>query len=129
MTQNAKSAAIAMLPPRTEGPVKSVSESRMLKALEYLALSDMEYAKAKAYADGMSEQRKTIKAIQYLRSEGSQGDRTEKAYASPEYQSHLQKLENAILDLEHLKAKRQTESLIIDVWRSLNSARKQGAII
>ena len=137
MLNTAKNDAIAILSgkkpeskPRESGGVKEVSQDRMIKALHFLAETDMPYAKAKALVEGLSEQKKTIKALQYLSaSAGTQGDRTELAYASREYQDHCKKLQDAILDMEYLRNKRQTEALIVDVWRSLNSARKQGMVI
>lgn len=99
-----------------------------MQALGYLADTDENYARAKALVDGLEETKKTVKAAAFLRASGAQGERSEKAYNSPEYRNHLTLLENAILELELLRAKRTTEALYIEVWRSLQSARKQGVI-
>lgn len=104
----------------------SVGPERLRKALIYLAETDEPFAKAKALVEGLSEQRKTIKAVAYLQSTGSQGDRTEMAYACAAYKQHIDKLNDAIYDFEIMRNKRSTESLIVEVWRSFNAARRSG---
>jgi len=106
-----------------------ISLQRMEKALTYLAETDERAAKAKALSDGMTEQRKTIKAMVYLQATGTNGEREQKAYASQSYKDHLEKMESTSIDWEILKNKRKTEELIVDAWRSLNANRRQGNVI
>ena len=103
-----------------------ISDDRLKKALTYLAETDVEAAKAKAYGEGLSEQRKSIKALLFNDAQGSNEVRTNIAYASDEYRDHVDKLTVAIKDFEILKNKRLTEALIVEVWRSCNANRRSG---
>ena len=97
-------------------------------ALNYLASTDEEAARAKALYDGLYEQRKTVRALQFLSATGSAAERTEKANASTEYQEHLQAIRDAQIDYEILKNKRDTNIRVTDMWRSVNSNQKKGNI-
>jgi len=105
-----------------------ISQERLQKALGYLAETDQEFARTKAYSNALSEQRKTVKAQCYLSAAGTGGERSEKAYAHNNYIEHLVKMHDAELEYETLRNKRLTESTIIEVWRSLNAARRAGQI-
>lgn len=54
-------------------------------ALQYLLNTDEEAARAKVLYEALYEQRKTVRAIQFLNASGSAAERTEKANASKEY--------------------------------------------
>ena len=97
-------------------------------ALNYLNDTDIEYARAKALYDGLYEQRKTIRAIQFLNASGSAAERTEKANASTEYQEHLQLIKDAQIDYEIMKNTRDTKIRITEMWRSVNSNQRKGNI-
>lgn len=98
-------------------------------ALNYLVGTDEEAARAKVLYEGLYEQRKTIKAIQFLKASGSAAERTEKALASSEYQEHLLLIKDAQIEFEILRNKRETNSRgIIEMWRSVNSNQKKGNI-
>jgi hypothetical protein len=98
------------------------------EALRYLVGTDEEAARAKVLYEGLYQQRKTIRAIQFLNATGSAAERTEKANASIEYQEHLQLIKDAQIDFEILKNKRDTNIRITDMWRSVNSNQKKGNI-
>lgn len=104
-----------------------INRDRMEEAVMYLAHSDQDYARARALYEGLSEQRKTVKANNFLRSGGSSASaREQESYNSMEYRQHLSKMEVAHLEYLTLQAKRSTEGIIIDCWRSLNAARSKG---
>lgn len=97
-------------------------------ALKYLINTDEELARAKTLYDALCEQRKTIRAMQFLKVTGSAAERTERALASDEYQSHLQAISDSQIEFETLRNKRLTNSSIIEMWRSVNSAMKMGNV-
>lgn len=105
-----------------------ISDDRLQKALTYLATTDAEAARAKALVEGLSEQRKTVKAILFQAAQGSNQVREAEAYASEEYTAHINKLTAAVERFETLRNKRLTESLIVEVWRSCNANRRNGNI-
>tara|TARA_R110002096_G_C14520339_1_gene716877 strand:- start:950 stop:1270 length:321 start_codon:yes stop_codon:yes gene_type:complete len=97
-------------------------------ALRYLVGTDEEAARCKVLYEALYEQRKTIKAMQFLNAKGSAAERTERALASEEYQSHLELIKSAQIDFEILRNKRFTNQSIIEMWRSVNSNHKKGNI-
>ena len=98
------------------------------KALNFLVDTDEEAARAKVLYEGLYEQRKTIRAIQFLSATGSAAERTERAVASKEYQEHLQLIKDAQIEFEIIRNKRSSNILITDMWRSVNSNQKKGNI-
>ena len=97
-------------------------------ALNYMVDTDEEYARAKTLSDALYEQKKTIQAMQFLKATGSAAEKTQRALASEEYQLHLQHIRDAQIEFETLRNKRQTKVSIIEMWRSVNSARQKGNI-
>ena len=90
--------------------------------------SDTQYAKAKELFHGLSNQRKTIRAIVYGHQTGSAADKMQLALASIEYQEHLQKIRDAELDFLTLHEQRNSANRTCDMWRSINSATKYGNV-
>lgn len=98
------------------------------KALNYLVNTDEECGRAKALYDGLYEQRKTIRAVQFLNTTGSAAVRMETALSSQEYKEHLSMIRDAQIEFEILRNKRITNQSIIEMWRSVNSNQKKGNI-
>lgn len=105
-----------------------ISDHKKDKALIYLAETDEPAAKAKTLVKALEDQKKPLLANLYLDAEGSQGDRVKKAEAHPDYQEHLQKLNDARYEFEHMNEKRNTAKIILDIWRSENSNRRVGHV-
>lgn len=104
-----------------------ISEDRLEKALKYLATTDEECAELKAEVSRREYACKLARARELVLAAGSSVE-VRKAIAE-QSQSVIDAedlLANAIVDFEKVKAKRQTEELIVEVWRSVLSARKQG---
>jgi hypothetical protein len=103
-----------------------ISEDRLTQALKYLAITDEPCAKAKALLTGLEEQSKTVFAIAYLNAAGTVEERKSRAYVSETYKEHLKKIEDATYDFELMRNKRNTESTIVECWRSMNANRRVG---
>jgi hypothetical protein len=105
-----------------------ISEERLEKALVYLATTDQEAADLKVsylrqeYAADLA--RKRI----FLLSEGNNEERKAKAETSAEVQERQTDYFGAIEAYERVKAKRATEELIVEVFRTLEASRRQGRI-
>ena len=97
-------------------------------ALDYLLQTDEEAARTKVVYEALYEQRKTIRAVQFLGAKGSAAERTERALASKEYQEHLSLLKDAQIEFEIIRNKRFTKQSIIEMWRSVNSNQKKGNV-
>jgi len=103
----------------------TITEERMEKALQYLATTDEETAKAKSYLEGKKEQKKTILAVRFLNSEGTGQQKEAEALASDQFDEWKRDYEGAVLDYETLRNRRKTAELLCELWRSLNSNRRQ----
>lgn len=106
----------------------TVSSERLSQALTYLAETD------KACADANIEMQrreyaadKTLKRV-FLDMTGNNEERKAKAVTSSDYDSAMTRYFEAAAEYETMKAKRKTEELIVEVWRSLNANRRQGTI-
>ena len=108
----------------------SVSEERVTQALKYLVETDESCARAKALMKGLDGQTKSIEAIEFLKTKGlgAQGEREKMARASQNYRNHINLCTDAIFDYELVNNKRNTEAMVIEVFRSLNANRRKGNI-
>ena len=97
-------------------------------ALQYMVNTDEEYARAKTLYDALSDQKKSIAALEYGKLTGSAAEKNQQALASDTYQLHLRSIRDAQIEFETLRNKRLTNMCIIDMWRSVNSNQKKGNI-
>ncbi|MEW8119893.1 MAG: hypothetical protein AB2792_22250 [Candidatus Thiodiazotropha sp.] len=105
-----------------------INEDRLQKALVYLAETDEEAAKARAYMIGLEKNEKTIIGIEYLKTQGTVPERDARARKSEAYEQWKSDYENAVADYELYRNKRHTEELIVEVWRSENANRRRGNV-
>lgn len=106
-----------------------ISEDRLQKALTFLAETDEKVAVLKADVERMKYKRDTVLAIKEAYSQAkTQAERQRDARMSTEYCEWVGENQATVQAYETLKNKRATEALIVEVWRSLNSARKAGII-
>lgn len=107
----------------------SITENDMEAALEFLADSDEKWAMARSLYEGLNEQKKTVKAVAFMRSnESAQTAKEQDAYASQAYKEHLMQMQMAQLEYLTLDAHRLTATMRIECWRSLNASRRRGVI-
>ncbi len=105
-----------------------VSESRLQKALTYLAETDESAANAKALMIGIENQEKTILGTVFLEMSGTVAEREAGARSSQALKDWQSQYKDAVYNYEILRNKRNTESLIVEVWRSLNANQRKGNI-
>jgi len=106
-----------------------IDENKVETCIHYLADTEDAFGKAKARMKISEPLKKTAKARAYLKAEGTQGEREQKAYISDEYIEAVNEIYEATMDYEIINKKRERAELTIEVWRSLNSARKKGNIV
>lgn len=105
-----------------------ISEKRLDQALGYLLKTDDELARLLEVMDTAVAKAEAVMDAVFVHLEGSVANREAHARMTTEYQKALaesfaaKRAHNAVLN------KRKTESIVIDVWRSLNAARRQGNI-
>lgn len=113
--------------PKTRTPI--VGEERLEKALRFLAESDQISADLKAQVERHEYACKLARARMFLLStESSVEARKADAEKSHDVQDAEGKRCDCIQEFERLRAKRTTETLIVEVWRSVNANRRQGTI-
>lgn len=103
-----------------------ISEERLEKALTFLATTDERSADLKGQVARKEYGAKLARSKIYLVSEGSVEARKAKAEVSVEVEQAEDELAQAIVEHEKVKAKRATEELIVEVWRSVEASRRQG---
>jgi hypothetical protein len=105
-----------------------VPDERLEQALKKLASTDAEIAELHAQVERTEYRTKAVKDAVFLRSEGSVAERNAIAGTHPEYALAMENYFTALQAHEKLRNERSREVLIIDVWRSLSSARTKGLI-
>ena len=103
-----------------------IDEAQMEKSLHHLADTDDEYARAKMDLERAEILRKRTRARVFQTGEGTVAERNAAAETSEEVGVADDAYIAAIGKYEGLKASRQRAELIIEVWRSLNAARRRG---
>lgn len=105
-----------------------IDDTRLEHSLKKLAQTDGTVADLHAEAERAEFRAKAIKDAIFLRSEGSVAERNAIAGTHPEYNAAMEKYFEALRAHEAMRNERSREVLVVDVWRSLSSARTKGMI-
>jgi hypothetical protein len=103
-----------------------IDETKAENAVMYLRDSAEAYAKYRGHVLYCDAALRRVKSMQMLGKEGTIAMLEAAAYASDEYHQAMKDLENATCDMERIKALRESAVFAIEMFRSTNSARKQG---
>lgn len=104
-----------------------ISRERCRKAVEYLIDSAAEYGSATAEAVRAETMLKAVKALAMKDSgESAVSAQEREAYASNAYAMQAERLFEAVKARESIRAKRDAERMVIEVWRS-EQANARGA--
>jgi hypothetical protein len=103
-----------------------IDEARAEKALCYLEQTDAQFAESYVMRLRTEYLWECAEALVYQHLEGSVEDRKRGAKVAEETRKAHEEYLARVRDHEFLKAKRKRAELIIEVCRSLNSARKAG---
>jgi hypothetical protein len=106
-----------------------ISEERLEKALRFLAETDEKAAELKVQVHRKSYIVDLSRKREFLKAEASTIE-TKKAIAetSVQVRDSITEELDAELEWEKLRAKRATEELIVEVFRTLEASRRQGRI-
>ncbi len=105
-----------------------ITTARLEASLMKLAQTDGPVADLHAEVERADYRSKAVKDAIFLRSEGSVAERNAIAGTHPEYSAAMEKYFEALARHEAMKNERSREVLIVDVWRSMSSARTKGLI-
>lgn len=102
----------------------NVTPERAEKALRYLAETDEDVALAKSRVSACEYLLKRKEAHGFLSASGNIEERRSIARTSDEYSEACKEYTDALTAYEHLKAKRETERLVWETWRSINASQR-----
>lgn len=103
-----------------------ISEERVEKALRYLAESDLPAAEAKADMERTEAKCKTVKQTVFLHSEGTVAERTAIADTHQDTLAAQAEYFEAISVYQHFANKRETERILIDLYRTICANQRKG---
>lgn len=103
-----------------------ISDERLSQAMKYLAETDKQCAELKAEVARKDYICKKTRARIFLLATGNNEERKAHAETSADTENVEFERYNTIAEFEKLRAKRETESLVIEVWRTLSANRRQG---
>jgi hypothetical protein len=103
--------------------------SRVEKALQFLAETDEEAAELKADVERAAHFVKRAKSLVVLHTSGTGPIKQATAETDPTVEKASEEYFVAIKNNSAMINKRKLQELVIDVWRSINSARNKGQII
>lgn len=102
-----------------------ISEARVETALRYLAESDLPAAEAKADMERLEAKCKTVKQTVFLHSEGTVAERTAIADTHQSVIDAQAEYFEAVSVYQHFANKRETERILIDLFRTLSANQRK----
>jgi hypothetical protein len=106
-----------------------VTDQRLEAALGKLAKTDQLAADLHMNVERAEFKAKAVKDAIFLRADGANiAERQAQAGTHADYVEEMDKYFEALKAYEGLKNERAREVLVIEVWRSLNSARNKGLL-
>src|SRR3990167_6579529 len=101
----------------------TVSTDRMEKGLRYMAETDVQFGMLKALVSDLENRIKVEEAQGIIGNKGAGAQDIVKSLArtSDGYKRLLDEHYQILMELEIMAAKRKTEEILIDAWRSLNA--------
>lgn len=105
-----------------------VTDEIMEAALKRLAQTDTLVAELHTKQERAEFKAKAIKDAMFLRTGGTAGERSAAAGTSKEYEEAMDEYFTALQAHEALRNERSRKVIVIEVWRSLNSARNKGLL-
>jgi hypothetical protein len=107
-----------------------LNEDRVERALALLAETDLEVAEWKGAVLRTEHMAKVAEAVAYksFGSEGSVEDRKQQTKLAPEVQKAWEEHFLAVVKHEGLKARREREFIVIDLFRTIEASRRKGNV-
>lgn len=104
-----------------------ISDDRLTKAMTFLAETDEEAADLRANMEKMEHKAKAVKDTVFKHLQGTVADRQAAAGCSDEYGAAMNEYFDALRMYEYVRNKRQTEAIVIDVYRTQAANRRVSA--
>ena len=108
-------------------PVSAVlTESRVTDALTFLSSTDEQLAELKASVARSEYLAKLQESMGYRAATGNVDERWAEAMMLPEARKARDAQFAAVVAYEKLRARREREILIVDLWRTIEASRRKG---
>lgn len=107
---------------------ENLNDERVERALKHLATTDHALANAKKGMMSLEYAAKLAEHAVYLVTEGTAQERKATAESSTTAQAAWGKYFDAVAAYEQCRAKREYEWLVVDLYRTVESSRRQGNI-
>jgi hypothetical protein len=105
-----------------------IDEERLANALRYRAMTDDQCASLKAEMLRTERKAKAIRAAMFMAAEGTVAVRDATADTRKEVEDAWEEHFKAVNAYTAIANKRDSEEIIIDVWRSLNASLRKGNV-
>ena len=107
-----------------------ISNNRMEQGLRYMAETDVQFGMLKALVSDLENRIKVEEAQGIIENKGAGAQDMVKSLArtSEGYKKLLDEHYQTLMELEIMAAKRKSEELIFEAWRSINSNRRAGVV-
>lgn len=102
-----------------------ISDTRADEALEYLTTTTGAIGAAKAELERSEILRKRVRRRVFLTTSGTVAEREARADCEPEVQEADDRYIRAVAEYETLRAKRDVESIALEVWRTESANRRR----
>ena len=107
--------------------LKALTEDRVERAMAIMAETDGQHAQCKVSMLRAEQKIKSTKALVYAALSGSVEDRKQAAERDERVEAAWEAYFARVQDYELLKAKREHECRVIELYRTLASSRRMGA--
>ena len=108
--------------------LEQLTENRVEEALIKLSSTDELHAALAGQVKYFEEGLKQAKSHSFLLAEGTVAEREAKAISSQKYAQAVQEWTESLKEFKKIDNERNHEMRIIDIWRTLSSNRRQGAL-
>lgn len=105
-----------------------MDEQKAQAAINYLAQTDEDHAKARAEYNALSELRKTVRAFCFEKAEGGVKEREMAAERHGDYIAHIEKIKAAEIEFHTMHNKRKRAELTVDLYRTWSANVRKGNI-
>jgi len=103
-------------------------EKKVKRAMDHLAATDEEHARARAEYHALSELRKTVRAFCFIDAKGGVKEREMAAECADEYVDHIEKIKQAEIVFHVIHNQRKSSELVVELYRTYSANVRKGNI-
>ena len=104
------------------------TEQKVKRAIDHLAATDTEHARARAEFHALAELRKTVRAFCFQEAKGGVKEREMAAECHDDYVAHIEKIKQAEIAFHILHNERKSSELVVELYRTYSANVRKGNI-